>query len=60
VRPKLLTLKKAAEYLGVTDWAMRTLAWNEIAPVVRFPNGRKMYYNILHLDEVIRRNKATN
>jgi hypothetical protein len=60
VRPRLLTLKKAAEYLGIGYWAMRRLAWDRAIPVVQFPNGRKMYFDIVDLDEVIRRNKTSN
>jgi hypothetical protein len=57
---RLLALKNAAEYLCATEWAMRTLAWSEIVPVVRFPSCRKMHFDIVDLDEVIRRNKTTN
>ena len=59
-RPRLLPLKKAAEYLGIGYWAMRRLAWDRVVPVILFPNGRKMYFHIDDLDEVIRRNKLTN
>ena len=59
-RPRLLPLKKAAEYLGIGYWAMRRLAWDRVVPVILFPNGRKMYFDIDDLDEVIRRNKLTN
>jgi hypothetical protein len=59
-RPRLLSLKQAASYLGVREWQMRTLAWNGIVPIVQFPNGRKMYFDIVDLDEVIERNKITN
>ena len=60
VRPRLLSLRQAAQYLGVTGWQMRTLAWNGVIPVVQFPNGWKKYFDIDDLDEVIRRNKITN
>jgi len=60
VRPRLLSLKQAAQHLGVTDWQMRTLVWNGVIPVVQFPNGRKMYFDIVDLDLLINRNKTTN
>jgi len=37
--PRLLPLKKAAEYLGLTTWAMRERIWAGDIPVVRFPGG---------------------
>jgi hypothetical protein len=43
--PRLLTIKKAAEFLGLTDWAMRSRVWSGDIPVVRFPCGRKMYFD---------------
>jgi hypothetical protein len=58
VRPRLLPLKKAAEYLGVTEWQLRTLVWNGQIPVVRFPNARKQYFEIVDLDELVIRNKV--
>jgi hypothetical protein len=58
--PRLLPLKKAAEYLGIGYWAMRRLAWDRVIPVVQFPNGRKMYFDIADLEEVINRIKLTN
>ena len=44
--PRLLTLKKAAEYIGLTVWAMRERIWAGQIPVVRFPGGRKMYVDV--------------
>ena len=58
-RPRLLGLKAAAQHLGVTEWQMRTLAWNGVISVVQFPNGRKKYFDIGDLDELIKRNKVT-
>ena len=37
--PRLLTLKKAAEFLGLTDWATRSRIWASDIPFVRFPGG---------------------
>jgi len=59
VRPRLLPLKKAAELLGVTDWAMRTFIWNGVIPYVRYPGGRKMFIDVADLDRFVERNKIT-
>ena len=58
-RPRLLTLKKAADYLGLTVWAMRERIWSGDIPVVRFPGGRKMYIDLQDIEEFIRSNKET-
>jgi excisionase family DNA binding protein len=57
--PRLLTLKKAAEYLGLTVWSMRERIWAGDIPVVRFPGGRKMFIDVLDLEDFIQRNKET-
>ena len=57
--PRLLPLKKAAEYLGLTVWSMRERIWAGDIPVVRFPGGRKMFIDVLDLEEFIQRNKET-
>ena len=33
--PRLLPLKKAAEFLGLTDWAMRSRIWASDIPVTK-------------------------
>lgn len=55
--PRLLTLKKAAEYLGLTTWAMRERIWAGDLPVVRFPGGRKMYIDTQDINQFIDNNK---
>lgn len=55
--PRLLTLKQAAEYLGLTLWAMRERVWAGDIPVIRFPKGRKMYIDSHDLDDFIAQNK---
>jgi hypothetical protein len=55
--PRLLPLKKAADYLGLTVWSMRERIWAGDIPVVRFPGGRKMFIDVLDLEEFIQRNK---
>ena len=55
--PRLLPLKKAADYLGLTVWAMRERIWAGQIPVVQFPGGRKQYVDILDIEDFIKRNK---
>lgn len=56
--PRLLPLKKAAEYLGLTTWAMRERIWAGDIPVVRFPGGRKMFIDINDIEAFIVKNKV--
>lgn len=56
--PRLLPLKKAAEYLGLTVWAMRERIWAGEIPVVRFPGGRKQFIDIQDIEAFIERNKT--
>jgi hypothetical protein len=51
--PRLLTLKKAADHLGLTVWALRERIWAGHIPVVQFPGGRKQYVDIRDLDAFI-------
>ncbi len=57
--PRLLTLKKAADFLGLTTWSMREAIWRGDIPVVRFPGGRKMFVDTLDMERFIERNKVT-
>ena len=52
---RLYTVKKAAVYLGRTDWGVRGLIWRGRLPEVR--DGRKIYIDIKDLDRYIERNK---
>jgi hypothetical protein len=56
-KPRLLPLKKAAEYLGLTVWAMRERIWAGDIPVIRFPGGRKMFIDVQDLEDFIKNNK---
>jgi excisionase family DNA binding protein len=58
VRPQLLSLKDAASYLGLTDWALRERVWQGHIPFVRFPGGKKQYFHVKDLDQFIEDNKA--
>lgn len=57
--PRLLPLKRAAEWLGLTTWAMRERIWAGQIPVVQFPGGRKMFIDTADLEDFISKNKRT-
>ena len=56
--PRLLPLKKAADYIGLTVWALRERIWAGDIPVVKFPGGRKQFIDIKDIDAFIERNKT--
>jgi len=55
--PRLLPLKRAAETLGLTLWALRERIWAGDIPVVQFPEGRKQYIDIQDIENFIQQNK---
>jgi len=55
--PRLLPLKQAAEYLGLTVWSIRERIWAGDIPVVQFPGGRKQFIDTKDIDKFIERNK---
>ena len=55
--PRLLPLKDAAQWLGLTVWAMRERIWAGQIPVVQFPGGRKQYVDLMDLEAFIQNNK---
>jgi excisionase family DNA binding protein len=57
--PRLLPIKQAAQYLGLTVWAIRERIWAGQIPVVQFPGGRKQYIDVRDLDDFINNNKST-
>jgi hypothetical protein len=56
-RPRLLSLKEAATFLGVGIWTMRDIVWSGAVPLVRF--RRRMYFDVRDLEKLIERNKVT-
>lgn len=58
ISPRLLPLKEAAKWLGLTTWAMRERVWSGDIPVIRFPGGRKMFIDTKDLEGFIEKNKA--
>jgi len=59
IAPRLLPLKQAAQWLGLTTWAMRERVWAGDIPFVKFPGGRKMFIDTKDLEAFIQRNKMT-
>lgn len=57
--PRLLPLKDAAQWLGLTVWSLRERIWSGQIPVVQFPGGRKMYVDVQDLEAFIQKNKRT-
>ena len=56
--PRLVSLKDASDYSGLSVWTLRERIWSGDLPVVRFNGGRKMFIDILDLEDLIARNKA--
>jgi len=57
--PRLLPLKQAAEWLGLTVWGLRERIWSGDIPVVQFPGGRKQFIDTQDLEAFISDNKRT-
>ena len=57
VKKRLFTLKEAAEYLGRSEWGMRTLIWSREIPVVKINGGRKIFVDVNDLNAFIERYK---
>ena len=56
--PRLLTLREAARRLGLTVWGMRERVWAGHIPIVKFPDGRKIYIDAQDLETFIKANKS--
>ena len=48
--PRLLPLKDAAAWLGLTVWAMRERIWAGQIPMAKFPGSRKVFFDIQALE----------
>lgn len=57
--PRLMTIKQASDYLGLSVWAIRERIWKGQLPVVTFPGGKKQYIDREDLETFIQRNKKT-
>ena len=49
---RLLSIREAAEFLGVGIWTMRRLIWNGTVPRCRF-NGRVIRVDLVDLERLI-------
>jgi hypothetical protein len=56
---RLYTLKEAAMYLGRGEWGMRELIWARKIPVVKPDGGRKIFVDIIDLENYVEKNKTT-
>ena len=56
---RLYTLREAAQYLGRSVWGMRELIWGGEIPIVRGEGNRKIFLDVMDLDEYVRQNKST-
>ena len=56
--PRLLPLKQAAEYSGLTIWCLRERIWAGELAVIQFNGGRKQYIDRQDLDKLIDDNKV--
>ena len=54
---RLLSIKQAACYSGLTTWAVRELIWAGALPVVQFKGARKQWIDRADIDTMIERNK---
>ena len=57
--PRLMPLKRAAEFIGLTVWGLREAVWRGDIPVVTFPGGRKQFIDTKDIETFIQRNKRT-
>ena len=54
-RPRLLDVKSAAQYLGISPWTLREMQWRGALPYVKF--NRRVYFDMEDLDLFIQNNK---
>lgn len=54
---RLLPLKAAAAYLGISPWTLRRLAWQNTVPVVRL--SRRLLFDLKDLDALVEAAKGT-
>ena len=54
---RLLGVREAAEYLGISIWTMRDRIWAGDVAYVQFPNCRKQLLDVRDLEKMIQDNK---
>ncbi|MCW5781312.1 MAG: helix-turn-helix domain-containing protein [Nitrospira sp.] len=52
---QLYSVREAARYLGISQWAVRHLNWSSKLPCVR--QGRRVLFDIYDMDRFIENNK---
>ncbi len=55
--PRLLPLKQASQYSGLTIWCLRERIWAGELAVIQFNGGRKQYIDRVDLDKLIEESK---
>lgn len=60
IKQRLLDLHEAAQYLGRSEYSMRSLVWQGEVPIVKSPGARKQWFDLQDLDLFIERNKVVN
>jgi excisionase family DNA binding protein len=56
-RKRLYTINQAAEYLGRSPWAVRSMIWSGKLPAVR--DGKRILVDVLDLDRRVEANKVS-
>jgi excisionase family DNA binding protein len=56
-RKRLYTINQAAEYLGRSPWAVRSMIWNGKLPAVR--DGKRILVDVFDLDRWVEANKVS-
>jgi hypothetical protein len=54
---RLIGVKQAAAYLGISIWTMRERIWAGDVPFVRFPGYRRQLLDVRDLEKLIQNNK---
>jgi hypothetical protein len=57
-RPRLLDLKDAANYLGVSDWTVRKLMAQGHVHPVRLPGVCRLLFDVRGLDQLVERQRS--
>ena len=56
-RKRLYSIAEAAEYIGRSPWAVRSLVWSGKLAAVR--DGKRIFLDVFDLDAWIEKNKVT-
>jgi hypothetical protein len=55
IKPRLLDVVSASQYLSTTTWAVRKLAWSKTVPHIKL--GTRILFDIADLDRFVERAK---